>query len=255
MVNQRLVTGGCSCTRHCWPSWADYLGQHFSGYVNTANAGADNATIARNIIDTAKSGDLVIVQWTGFDRFNKFLDHETPNYYYDSVYNSHNLIVEQCGMDQASARGTWHYSGTVVYDTIFLKHYYSPIERFRNTLDYVRMVVMDSQLKGYQLWNFTMTDWFLGETETIIDPRLVKMHEREQFLNFYLNSNILRVRDELGYTPINHKYSKGDTHPQPVAHWNWVKNHIAPIVGIDVDLSIADQVQLDQLRVEAGIVN
>lgn len=253
----RLVAGGCSCTRHCWPTWADYLGQHFDSYINTANGGADNATIARNIIDTAQAGDVVVVQWTGFDRFNLFYDHVPPKYHYIDAYNSHNLIVEQCGMTRENVRGSWQYNGTLANNKLFLKHFYSPIERFRNTLDSVRSVVMHSKLTGYKLYNFTMTNWFLGEIESKIDQRLIVMHQREKFPNFYLKNNLLAVRDQIGYQPITHKYCTPgiDTHPQPWANWIWLKEHIAPTIGVELDLSMEDQVKLDQQRVINGDID
>jgi hypothetical protein len=249
----RLVTGGCSCTTHCWPTWADYLGQHYSEYVNTAHGGADNQTIARNIIDTAQAGDIVVVQWTGFDRFNMFDDHSSHTYYFSKKLNAELLMAEQCGMDRKRPQGKWIYNGTIANNSLFLKHFYSPIERFRNTLDAVRSVVMHSKLIGYQLWNFTMTDWFLGETEIQVDPRLVSMHKRENFSNFYLESNCLKVRDQSDYnTAITHKYGQNDSHPQPWPQWIWLRDHIAPEIGITLDLIIEDQVKLDQQRISDG---
>ena len=249
----RLVTGGCSCTTHCWPTWADYLGQHYDDYVNTAHGGADNQTIARNIIDTAQPGDTVVVQWTGFDRFNRFDDHSEHKYFYSKRLNAELLMTEQCGMDRRRPQGKWIYSGSIAIDKVFLKHFYSPIERFRNTLDAVRSVVMHSQLVGYKLYNFTMTDWFLGETEHQVDPRLVNMHHRENFPHFYLNSNCLAVRDISGVnTHLVHKYSDNDHHPQPYAHWLWLRDHIAPEIGIELDNSLEDQVKLDQQNVLDG---
>jgi hypothetical protein len=251
----RLVTGGCSCTAHCWPTWADYLGRHYDDYINTGHGGADNQTIARNIIDTAQAGDVVVVQWTGFDRFNTFIDEPTKDVRYYKKLNAELLMIEQCGMDRKRPTGRWHYSGSIAPNHQFLKHFYHPVERFRNTLDAVRSVVMHSQLIGYQLWNFTMTDWVRGETETTVDPRLVKMHEREKFPHFYFNSNCLQVRDESEYnTPVVHPFFPDhlDTHPQPYPQWVWMRDHIASEIGITVDMSIEEQVKLDQQKILNG---
>lgn len=251
----RLVVGGCSCTAHAWPTWAHYLSLHYDDYVNTAHGGADNQTIARNIIDTAQAGDVVVVQWTGFDRFNTFSDASTSDYRYYRKLNAELLMVEQCGMDRKRPTGKWVYSGSVAPNKNFVKQFYHPVERFRNTLDAVRSVVMHSQLVGYQLWNFTMTDWFRGETESTVDPRLVKMHEREKFPHFYLKSNCLRVRDESEYSaPIIHNKSEGivDKHPQPYPQWVWLKDYIAPEMGLEIDMSIEEQVKLDQQKLLNG---
>lgn len=252
----RLVTGGCSCTRHCWPTWADYLGRHFDDYVNTAHGGADNQTIARNIIDTAQPGDTVVVQWTGYDRFNMFNDRPKNSYYFSKKLNAELLMIEQCGLDRQRPQGHWHYTGSVITNPAFLKHCYHPVERFRNTLDAVRSVVMHSQLVGYRLWNFSMCDWFLGESETQVDDRLVKMHEREKFPHFYLTTNCVAVRNQSEYnTSVTHMYAPHDNHPQPAVHWMWLKDHIAPEIGVKLDLTLEDQVKLDQQRVLNGEVN
>jgi hypothetical protein len=251
----RLITGGCSCTLYCWPTWADYLGRHYDEYINTAHSGADNSTIARNIIDTAKAGDTVVIQWTGFDRFNTFDDHAEHTYNFSEQYNAELLMLSQCGMVGKKPKGKWNYSGTVFSNPVFLKHCYSPIERFRNTLDAVRSVVMHSKLVGYNLWNFTMCDWFLGEIETTVDSRLVKMHEREQFSHFYMKSNCLAIRDLSGYNKnVSHKYSDNDSHPQPWPQWIWLRDHIAPEIGVKLDLTLEQQVKLDQQHVLAGDV-
>ena len=95
----RLLTAGCSFTKHCWPTWANYLGRHYEWHKNLAVGGSDNANIARNIIKNAKQNDVVVVMWTGYDRLNFF-------------------------------NNDWDYAGCLVGNKEFYANYYSPIERF-----------------------------------------------------------------------------------------------------------------------------
>jgi hypothetical protein len=252
----RLVASGCSCTQHCWPTWADYLGRHFDEYVNVAIGGADNAVIARNAMSVARPGDTVVIQWTGFDRFNTFSDDAIQM----TARSGDTCIIEQSGMTRDNLQGGWQHTGTVRSPTpeqnkIFLLELYHRVERFRHTLDYVKMVEMHSQLNGYTVWNFSMMDWFQAEIEKDIDPRLVRMHYQMSFRHFYLRDNLINVRNKLGYLSMSHKYAKTDDHPTPWANWIWLKDHVAPEIGIDVDLSLEDQVKFDQNRVLKGEVD
>lgn len=250
----RLIASGCSCTRHCWPTWADYLGRHFDDYINVGTGGADNAVIARNVIHTAKAGDTVVVQWTGFDRFNIFEDHGTQS----SDTPSDLCEIYLSGMTPDEVQGKWQHYGTVWgsdrYKS-FVTNYYHPIERFRNSLDYVKMVEMHSQLTGYKVWNFSMSNWFQGECELFTDPRLIEMHKRMQFRHFYLDHSLLDLKKEIAPLTIRHKYSHSDTHPTPMVNWVWLRDYVAREIGIDIDLSMEDQVNLDQERVLKGDVD
>lgn len=250
----RLIVSGCSCTLHCWPTWADYLGRHYDDYVNVGISGGDNSVIARNVMSVAKAGDTVVIVWTGFDRFNVFSDDVEQRK--DSAGDF--CLIEQSGMTPNNTKGGWKHKGTIwghpEYKE-FVKHFYHPVERFRSTLDYVKMVQMHSQLTGYKVWNFSMTNWFTGESETVVDPRLVEMHNKMNFTHFYLNSNLLEVRQKVAPVVVSHKYAQKDSHPTPWANWIWLTEHVAPEMGITLDFSLEDQVKYDHERVLKGDVD
>jgi hypothetical protein len=245
----RLVASGCSCTKHCWPTWPDYLGKHFDSYINVGNGGIDNATIARNVMWTAKSGDTVVVMWTNYARFDTFKDEINQHDYHEGD----KVQIYYSGMDIETRQGGWTKNGSLYYDKNFIVNYYHRIERFRSTLDYVYMLQMHSKIVGYKLYNFTMMDWFQGGIEESIDPRLIKMQERQGIDHFYLESNILKLREQIAPISVTHKWNQtGDTHPTPIVNWIWVKDHVAPELGIIIDMSIENQVKLDQDRVLKG---
>ena len=250
----RLVTSGCSCTRHCWPTWADYLGRHYDNHINVAVSGGDNAVIARNVMSTAQAGDTVAIMWTGFDRFSIFSDDVTQRADCPGDF----CLIEQSGMTADKLKGGWHHRGTLLFNPdlkSFFKHFYHPVERFRQTLDYVKMVQMHGQLMGYRVWNFSMANWFIGESEAEVDARLVEMHNKMKFRHFYLDQNLLDFKAGFDNIKVSHKYAKSDSHPTPLAHWAWLKEHMAPEIGISLDFAIEDQVKLDQERVLKGDVD
>ena len=248
----RFLAAGCSCTRHCWPTWADYISTLFKteDYYNLGVPGGDNANIARTVIETAKPGDLVIVQWTGLDRFNKFSNNVVQPLRGDND----KALLKSCGMTPEDNSGGWITTGCIMSDKDFFVNHYHPMERFRTTLDYVKMVEMHSKLVGYQVFNFSMTLWFQGETEKTIDSRFVEMHQQCNFNHFYLKNNLEDLRRQTLNIKITHKYAEGDVHPTPVVHYKWAKEYIAPEVGLHLP-DLDAKVTVDQKRVLAGDVD
>lgn len=251
MIDRRLLTSGCSCTQYCWPTWADYLGKHFAEFVNVGLCGADNAVIARNVMQVANAGDVVVVAWSGFDRFNSFVDDKEQS----TQTVGDRLVVKWSSLDLTQSGG-WVHPGSVASDKEFLVNHYHRIERFRNTLDYIKMLEMHSRLVGYELWNFSMIDLFLGESESKIDPRLQDMFSKAELQHFYLGKDLNSVRDEIAPLTLTHKYNTiGDTHPTPLPQWIWLREHVAPEIGIELDMSWENQVKLDQERVLRGDID
>lgn len=248
MFERRLVTSGCSCTEHSWPTWAKYLGLHFHDHINVAVSGADNATIARNVIAEARPGDVVVILWSSFNRFNTFEKDRTqrtdrPGDKNIVWYSGMNVNKDQTTVEEIKSGG-WHHSGSLYHDRPFITYMYHSIERFRTTLDYVKMVEMHSIIKGYNVWNFSMTDWFLGGIEKNPDPRLLAMHERSDLNHFYLKSNLQKVRQDV--LPITVKLPRGnDSHPTPWVHWKWLIDHVAPEMGIELDPEIGKIAEKD----------
>lgn len=248
---RRLITSGCSCTQYCWPTWADYLGLHFENFVNVGLCGADNAVVARNVMEIARPGDFVVVAWTSFDRFNTF-----ENSRIQETKTIGDKLVMEWSMLDATDQGGWFHSGGRCGSKEFLVNHYNAIERFRHSLDYVKMLEMHSQLIGYTLYNFSMIEWFLGECEKTIDQRLVGMHNRTSLNHFYLGKDLLTLRKEILPLCPKHKYNPwGDTHPTPWVNWTWLKHYIAAEIGIEIDLEIEKKVVIDQQRVLEGDVD
>jgi hypothetical protein len=218
----RLVTSGCSFTQYCWNTWADYLGEHFDEFQQVGLSGADNATIARNIITNAKEGDTVVIMWTGFDRWSMYTDG-------------------------------WQHHGCITGNKEFYVNNYHPIERFTTTMDYIKMVDLDSLNKGYNVYHFSGYSFFLSEFKTE-HKDLRGIFSQYKINNMYVNDISLQTFQE----SINecfitsHRYNDSDTHPTPLTHWKYLNNIIAPVLNITINQSIKPDVVYEQDEVMAG---
>jgi hypothetical protein len=203
------------------------------------------------VLEAVRPGDVVVVAWSSFDRFNNFIDDRKQ----ETKIPGDRLVMDWSALDSID-QGGWHHSGGRCGSKEFLVNHYHRIERFRHSLDYIKMVEMHSQIVGYQLWNFSMIDLFLGESELELDQRLVAMFHRSKINHFYLDKDLNTLREEVAPIVTKHKYNRdGDTHPTPLVNWTWLRDHIAPEIGIDIDLSLENQVQLDQQRVLIGDID
>jgi hypothetical protein len=224
---ERLITAGCSFTKHCWPTWADYLGKHYEWHKQLGRGGHDNANIARSVINTAKQGDTVIIMWTGYDRWNTY-DNE------------------------------WQHNGCLVGDKMFYTNYYSPVERFTTTMDYIQLVDKDSKLKGYTCYHFNAFNWFLSETHNEIPERITDIFmDYDDISNlFVMGQSLLEYQEKNNELfTVSHKYDRKDTHPTPITHWNYLNKHIVPKLTVTIDSTHNEHVINDQNEVMSGTVN
>lgn len=223
--DKRLVTGGCSFTQYCWPTWADYLGKHYRQHIQAGMCGIDNATVARRIIEQAQPGDHVVIQWSGMDRWSGYENDR------------------------------WLYTGCVVSNRAFFANHYHRLERFTTSMDYVKLIDCHAQAVGYQVHHFTAYPWFQGEVEKKIHPELVELFSKYAVPNFHIDDDLESFRTRKGTLMTKHKYNQEDNHPTPKHHWDWLVEHIAPKLEINIDQNLENSVQLDQQRVLKGDVD
>lgn len=92
----RLFAFGCSYTKYDYPTYADYIGQHYEEFHNMGSPGAGNTYIATTLSETIlshslTSEDRVIVQWTNTSREDYFMRDKNnslrwhPNICHDKV--------------------------------------------------------------------------------------------------------------------------------------------------------------------------
>jgi hypothetical protein len=222
----RLLTAGCSFTKYCWNTWADYLSPHYDWHKQLGKGGSDNANIARSVLSTVKKNDTVIIMWTGYDRWNTYTNE-------------------------------WQYNGCLVGDKEFYANYYSPVERFTTTMDYIQLIDKDSKLKGYTCYHFSAFNWFLSEAHTKVPENLTNIFKEYDISNSYIIDQSLMEYQEKNNElfTISHKYDERDTHPTPITHWGYLIEHIMPKLTISFDSTHNAHVLIDQNEVINGNVN
>jgi|SaaInlStandDraft_2_1057019.scaffolds.fasta_scaffold60119_2 hypothetical protein len=223
---RRLITSGCSFTKHCWNTWADYIGKDYDWHKQLGIGGSDNANIARRVISTVKKNDTVIIMWTGYDRWN--------------FYNSE-----------------WEYDGCLVGNKNFYTNHYSPIERFTTTMDYMQMIDNHSKLIGYTCHHFNAFPWFLSEVQKTIPNDIIDVYESYDIDNNYvLSSSLMDFQEDNNDTTVSHKYDKNDTHPTPLIHWMYLNKVMKPLLGLPPNATndIPNHIIKEQEDVLNGIV-
>lgn len=216
-MTNRLVVGGCSITDYCWPTWGDYLATAFDNYLNCGQAGSDNANIARNIIANTKAKDTVVILWSGWNRHVMWNTNKSPT--------------------QKNKDNYWEYNYSR-WDKNWLVNFYNPTERLASSMDYIKMVDMDSQLKGYTAYHFSAFPWKLGEIEKNPVPNFDENFNRYQINNNFLLDTSMEDYYKLSgkNQPVSNKYNPRDLHPTPKYQYLYLSDIILPKLNIKLDI-------------------
>jgi len=223
-----LWTGGCSYTQYCWPTWADYLGNHYNTHIQCGKSNMDCASISRKIyFSDIKPGDDVVVAWTSFDRFTFYNDKQG-----------------------------WKGGNCTVSNKEFFTNHYHQYERFSAMVDHLYLLEQDSKAREYNLWHFSAFPFLLGETHLDVHDKIQEKFDsiKQQFKNFFVDKNLWDFRETQGTIITKHKYNGNDNHPTPQCHWNWLEQIVAPAMNINLK-NLSDKVANDQQRVLNGDVS
>jgi hypothetical protein len=222
-INSRLLTSGCSCTDYCWSTWADFLGLEFNEFLNVGQAGSDNANIARNVIDHARPKDFVVILWTGWNRQVLWNDKGCP---ISKDLDNH-----------------WQYNYER-WSKNWLVNFYSPVERFVNSMDYIRLVDLHSKVVGYTAYHFSTFPWMLGEIEKDPHKEFENFYKKyKDITNLFLQEQSLEEFQLQNYNII---VSNWDTHPTPLCHLNYLNKVIAP--KLKINLMQKDNIKIQTLQ-------
>jgi len=208
MINNRLITNGCSLTNYCWPTWADYLGLFFDYYENVGEAGSDNACMIRRQYNKVKSGDIVVVLWSGWNRHVKWNKKGMPT---PKNVNNH-----------------WQYNYET-WDKNWLVNFYDPMERFVSSMDNIVAIDYQSKVIGYNVYHFSGFPWLLGEIEKYPQEKQQEVYESYRVDNNYLMEQNLEEFRQTNFELVSStKYNSHDIHPTPLCHFHYMKEVILP---------------------------
>lgn len=235
-ITGRLLTSGCSYTASGpWSSWADILSSGFETYKNLGEAGCDNATVARSVIGNAQCNDTVVIMWTSYDRWS----------FYDE--KGHSMVNGRTSY--------WTHAGALALNKPFFADYYHPVERFQTTLDYIMLVDLHSRVNNYQAYHFNAFfqltgenyQWGFGPEPDVNGLGNIYNKIKGDIKNNYLEDiSMEQFRLTHFDLTVNHRYSRNDSHPTPLCHWEYVEKIMAPRLNIALDQNLKQNIIQEQ---------
>ena len=148
-MKDKLLVAGCSYTQYNYPTWADWLGEHFNEYTNLGWSGMGARHSYIKIVDYFKYSDInpedyvVIVQWSSL------LRNDTRKM--------------ECN--------TWVGGGQIdnnpYYSDEYLEKHFNPFDKLNDIVHYVDHLILLSEKLGFKLlMTYMFEPWiqdFLGE--------------------------------------------------------------------------------------------
>lgn len=212
---KRLFVFGCSYTSWIIPTWADILGTGYDQFENWAIEGTGNRSIVERLSECIMSrnitaDDTIIVQWTDFHR---------EDYHKPGLLSNTN----------------WRRSGSILVNPNTSKH----IKDAWNEFSYV-MHSMNYINCGIGLLKNQPCKWFMTSS---VD--LTQDFASFPSLNIYktmfddthwlpcLDSIVPAERDSIVIITPTMVYE--DDHLTPRLHNEWLKKHLLPELGVNVD--------------------
>ena len=219
----KLFTFGCSYTNYYWPTWSDLLGYQFDEHQNWAISGLGNNAIMQRVNEALTKNkvtedDYVVVQFTDFNRLDLHSVGILPFGNWRAGGNIWMKSVEEPWIQQ-----TWNEESYM-----YMSHNYISM-----TINFLRSLPCK--------WTVT---------SSVDVPTLLQNKEFVHNTNIYTGwvTAIQSYADDRKSPVINVAYKdqdpislftkrkkiEKDKHPSISTHANWVKEHLAPRLGVDV---------------------
>lgn len=246
-MKKRLFTFGCSFTKYCWPTWADFLGSDFEYFENWGMPGIGNRAILERILECHSKmrfneADTVIVQWSTHLRhdYHRFIT------YYD----------REPDISWKTAGSIFNYLNHEKYDLKWLEEFFDERSYIMHSLN--AMVGAKSLLEG------TKTNWLmtsLGKFELLgsdaLDPGNHKESsltmsnlweenpEFEHYKKFIWEDETKWIEPLIIISTLNKeklfKWPRPrnlgfdlDPHPTPELHLEWLNTYLKPRLNLEI---------------------
>jgi hypothetical protein len=233
----RLFAVGCSFTKYQWPTYADIVGRSVPHFENWGISGIGNRAIFERIIEldvknSLTADDVVIVQWSGIHRWDVHL----PAY---KGWQGKGAIFT----------GTDHDSN---YNAEWIQKFWDERSYIMHTCHFVLAAKAYLESKGCR-WVFTSLNNILDDVNRYgeLDNYLTALKKIEwlpamnewleqgnyQKAQFFSQTNIYGVIGSVFRTEFF------DQHPTPIAHYDYAKQYLKPLLGIELDRQFAEQAE------------
>lgn len=237
---KRIFTFGCSFTSWAYPTWADILIKEFAengleGY-NYGQGGAGNLYILTKLMEANSvykftEEDLVIIEWTSMAREDRF------------------------------AANQWHTPGSIynqtIYNDKFIEKWADP--QFYTLRDSALITMANYSFPSLKAKFYTLAmrdfklidDSYLDETSPT-NLQILERYKLSESLSFPPIMNALnlieRTPEAFSKRPVI-KLKKHDKegiiewHPLPGEHYQYLKEHMLPVIGIELSHSTEEFVK------------
>lgn len=219
----KLFTFGCSYTNYYWPTWSDMLGYQFDEHQNWAISGLGNNAIMQRVNEALTQNkitaqDCVVVQFTDFNRLDL---HSVGILPFGNWRAGGNIWMKT--VEEPWIRNTWNEESYM-----YMSHnYISMTINFLKTLPCKWAVTSSVDVPG-----------LLKDKEYVHNKDVY--NEWVQPIQPYADANespvinvTYREQDPISFFTKRNKVDQ-DKHPSINTHANWVQQHLAPTLGIDI---------------------
>jgi len=201
---KRFYSFGCSWTNFIWPTWADIVAWDLEvPFENWGITGSCNQVISSKLVEcdlknTFTTNDLIVVVWSGWNRESR---------YKNKIWHTGGNIFNSDYYDQAWLKKYWDYDWDIIRNSTII----------HNTSKAYKDMI------SYQCSIFPFPDDIVSSE---VD------NSSTQISNFYKNKIVFPTTFK--FTE-NCRYNGNcrDTHPDILAHLDFVENQLYPALGIN----------------------
>jgi len=203
----RFFSFGCSWTNWFWPTWADIIAKDLSiEHQNWGSWGSGNQAIQSRFVEAKNqhnisSNDLVIVQWSGWNREDRYIDG----------WKSGGNIFNNTFYDKKFVRKYWSLDNDLIKNSVILQttnDAYSKLINYQFSFDF-----------PFDIINEENNNYDLANKNNVTDTTLSLIR------TYYRNI------PEIDVPKINNsrfKMNCMDTHPDVLSHIDIVEKYIYP---------------------------
>ena len=228
---KRLFTFGCSYVDWTWPTWADMLGRSYD-HQNWGIRGSGNRSIAQRISEAVLSqkigpGDVVVVQWTYFHRFDHHAFGLTDFGNWSMAGNIHSSPVMIAWVLE-----TWDEKSYAMYS---LNEIAAAMALLESTGCELYVTGGPDLRKDYQQFPELRFYDALWEKYTWLEP-IQELADSTGYKGTTLKRKVMNWTFNL-LTPT----TTTDPHPNPEHHLMWLERNLLDKLDIELDREFAEK--------------